>query len=562
MKKYKFLSSILAASLLAGAISMSSVMADDTDILYSYINEYGETVAVTQAMLDAGHWNNEMLNGAALDMYQDFPMSIDKFVNDLGDISLDLSYMKNLNDFSSVVLSVTDLNTEETVFSKTLEGNCFYSPVLDVDKTYIVTLEETIDGETAQYRRIVQVSRSEADMPAYMKDGSSENNVLIAPVDAIRSIYHVQENGEIVIDNRQTPYTGVPADEFADYCKTLAANTEYRVYTQSDGVQYSGFVNGSNADFIYDYTIFVSNYEALYTPAPASRPSSISLADVKKNAVEMGFEDYSFRLSDGSTSTSKYEAYMINLNDYPLENIGSEEVTLRTTIRSNVSVGVYLWLEVNGVSYSLSTTPETGTDTRTFTVNLKKHKAGITPSSKVQLYAAVYFPTSTVGYGMIYSELLTGYDDDVTGSIHEAIDDVSTPTERPDFAEFYLNGGMDADIFYLKGLTDYYKVSIRNRSFADQALLDSGKICKGGGEKQLVYYSAHYPDSTSTNVLDISEYATYRVPKNADLMVLVDGSIVNHKTFVAVKGIDVDNMDRSNYQISYVMLEDDSVIEG
>lgn len=564
MRKCKLIAGLLAVSMTAGSIGILPVMAEDDPIVYTYTNEAGETVNITQSELDAEHWDKDLLGENAPTVYHEFPMSIDKFVNDIGEITLDLVYMKKLNNFSSVSLSIEDLNTGSLIYSEFINTNSFYSPKLGVG-TYVLTVTEALNEKSVDYKRVVNINKTAADIPDNIISNSSDQTILIASVDDISQIMNIDDEGEILIDNRVNPYTKVLASELEEYCKHLMSGETYRIYILDNNEQYTGFIDGDN-DIIYDYNIIVSDYEALNTPAGLSTPSSISFSEVQNRASDIGFEEYTFKISDGSTNTSKYRSFMIELTDYPIANINNySSFYIKNTIRGDVSLGVYLWLVVDGTTYPISLTAETGSTTRNISIDLKSNRYGINADSDVQLYGAIYFPNATLGYGSVYSRLTTDFVDDVTGSFYEALQDTTTPSELTEFREYNINSGIDVDVFYLKSVADCYKVSIRNRSTADQAKIDNGQMCNGSKEKYLYIYSGRYSSNTqatnATNVLDIGEDAIYAVPKNADLSAYTYGSDNIYKYFAVVKAKTLHSIISDNYQISYVVWGDNSVIE-
>ncbi len=570
MKNTKLISSILTATLITSAMGTLSVMAEDNPIVYTYTNEVGETVNITQNELDAEHWNKDALGDTAPFIYEDFPMSIESFVNDFGELSLDLIYMKNINDFSNVNLTIENLISGKEILNGNIEKNSFYSPVLNAEEIYLVTVTENMNGRISEYKRIVKTQKNTAEMPEYVYNGSDDQYVLIGDVETLRAAQQINDNGEIVIDGTMKTYDRVSANDFAEYCKTLNEAHSYRVFAKFEGEQYAGFIDGNDSDYIYDYSINVSDYDSLYSTDTVSTPSSITLSAVKSNAVAMGFEDYTFKIKDGSTDKSKYAPFKVELSDYLIENIANSEYTsyvVNLIVRGDVSLGLYLWVDVDGTTYDVAVTPETGAVTRNLSINLKSSKYGITADSYVTVYGAVYFPTATLGYGMVSATLKHGYSDDVTGSMYEALQDLTTPAQVSTFTEYTATGGIDVDAFYLKSVADCYKVSIRNRSISDQNKLDSGVLCTGSKEKYLSVYTAEYSDSSqatnATNIIYAYEDGIYTVPKNTDMTIYCTGSDSQYKTFVTVRQSSLYTTTVDKYQISYVIMgDDDSVVEG
>lgn len=222
-----------------------------------------------------------------------------------------------------------------------------------------------------------------------------------------------------------------------------------------------------------------------------------------------------------------------------------------------------MWIEVDDVTSPLPITAENGKVTRGISTDIKSY--GATADSVVTIYGAVYFPTATVGNGMVTAELLQGYTDDVTGSMYSAIQDTTTPAELPNFTEYNINGGVDVDAFYLKNVSPVYKVSIRNRSVEDQNELESGSLVNGSREKYLSVYSVEYSGNTqatnATNVISAAEEAIYTVPKNADLSAYCAGSNNESKSLVTVRQSSLYSTTSDNYQISYVIVGNNGAVE-
>lgn len=65
MKFKKIISAILAATMVT-ACTYSAVLAEDSNIVYTYVDENGQTVNITQAELDAEHWNVDALEMQSL----------------------------------------------------------------------------------------------------------------------------------------------------------------------------------------------------------------------------------------------------------------------------------------------------------------------------------------------------------------------------------------------------------------------------------------------------------------------------------------------------------------
>lgn len=565
MKAKKTISAILAGVMLTmGAYSFA--IAEENEVIYTYLNESGNTVNITQAQLDAEHWNVDALGDTPPVLYEDFPMSIDKFVNDTGELYLDVVYLKTIEDFEKVNLTIQDLITEQ-IISQDIKMNSFYSPQLDIGHQYVLTLTQTINNNTKQYQKVVSTKKIKADMPDYIQSGEN-GKILIADVNELKQNQHIDNNGMMNINAAAKVYDKVQVAEFADYCDNMEPDHIYRIFAKDESGYHGGFIKGNDAEYIYDYGIDVGDIDSLYAVSPASKPSAVLPDTVKQNAESMTFADHSFRISDGSSADSKYKAMKLELHAEQVSKLlnatsGSTEANINILAKGDSTIGLYYWVAKNdGTMISATVTPEYGTTTIEKSINLRKNKFGIQDGDSVVIYAAVYFTTSTDGYGIMSMSMGAGYDDDVTSSITQAYADTSSPVEMPTFTQYNLTDGYDADVFYLKGLFDLYKVSIRNRSTQDQAKLDAGIMCNGSKEKYLTIYSGrHYELEGTTdpaNVLMLSEDEVYTISKNADVSVYTYGSSEIFRIFAVVQptSIHLANSNRTEYQISYIGLEE------
>ena len=69
-------------------------------------------------------------------------MKMTGYTNDFSELSLDIVYMKKLEDMDKVSLTITDLNDGNIVYNSLLTEESFYSPVLDEKGQYDVELTE------------------------------------------------------------------------------------------------------------------------------------------------------------------------------------------------------------------------------------------------------------------------------------------------------------------------------------------------------------------------------------------------------------------------------------
>ncbi len=559
MKFKKIISAILAATMVT-ACTYSAVLAEDSNIVYTYVDENGQTVNITQAELDAEHWNVDALGDAVPVVYEDFPMSIDGFINDFAELSLSLRYMKKLQDFSSVHLTITDTATNNNVYDSNLTQNAFYSPVLSADKQYIVTLTETIGNVSDEYKRIVNTETVDADMPDFVSTGSGDDVILVASVDDLKAKQTVSQTGEIIIDATTPVYDNVEAGQFSSYLNTLSSDKIYKVVADENGQRYMGFIDGEDTDSIFSYKVTVKDFASMYSISPMSVPVPMpNITTIKNEAEEIPLADNSFRLLDDDYKAFSFivPSYMLpgsyNDND---ELISSTQV--RFVIRGDVSFGINLWVSVNNGSQLVSLNPETSSTTRMLTLTLNNSNFGGTDySDDVVIYGLLYCPSVTEGNVMITPSYVSNYTDDVTGSSYDLLTNSDTPSEHTTFTEYNITDGHDVDVFYLKQTAPVYKVSIRNRSLEEQEYLENGIIMPSFSEAKvlrtyMVGYRQNAEATDADNVIYMSDIMDYTIPSNVDVTVYTSGSLSDDKSFVSVSADSIYlGKIENKYQISY-----------
>ncbi|NDO19816.1 hypothetical protein FMM68_09130 [Lachnospiraceae bacterium MD329] len=552
MKKQlrKVVAMAITAVMAVSAISVNALAVDDSnEVVYTYMQDNQE-INITQADLDAGHWDKEALGDTAPVIYEDFPMRMTGFVNDFAELSLDIVYLKKIEEIESVSLKITDLSNESVIFDNKIIQQSFYSPVLKIDGQYEVKLTEVVDGEASEYTRIVCVNKIIAEMPEYVTNPTNENNgeILIADVEILRTGQTVNEDGQIVIDPSIATYDKVPANEFKNYCNSLSAEKTYRIFATDGNRQYGGFFSKLNGPAIYDLTIEVHTWEDINTPVPLTLPN-ITIDEVKSNAEDINIGDGSYRLRDNS-KTGGYAAYCVSLPDsYVGENAPNAQFRIKVTGTSQVAMKVWSSLNNNTPVFKRTITSSNNENSAVFNIYTSEYKKS---AKWLSFYVMIYFPSATDGYGMINIEPVSGYEDDVTGSIYEAYNGASLYREL-DNTEFMMRDAWDIDAFYIDYWgSDYqaYKVELKNRSLADQALLESGTTVKGSSTKILTVWSV----SENNNVLVWSANNTYTIPKNVDMAIYCDPAKRFDNAITIQREINSGSVTSEYYQLSYKML--------
>lgn len=421
--------------------------------------------------------------------------------------------MKHIDGFDSVHLKITNILDDLIIYDNDLLQQSFYSPKLQENGQYEVKLTETTDGTTKEYTKVVIVNKTKAEMPYYVTnpEQNEEAKILISDIDKLRAGETVDENGKITVDPSIASYDKISASDFADYCNSLPEDKVYRVFASDGERQYGGFFSKSKGNEIYDLTIDAYSWEDINNPMPLTLPN-ITINDVKSHATQIKVNDSSFRLKD-SSSTGGYAAYEVYLPDSYV-GTNAPDARFRISVTGTSKISMKLWSSTKSNEAKLMRTITSSNNTNTASIDIYTSDYKKT-ASWLSFYVMVYFPSATDGYGMINVEPISGYDDDVTGSIYAAYNGDSLYRELSN-TQFTMLDSWDVDAFCI----DYwgtnnvvYKAEIKNRSLADQAKLDSGQYAKGSNEKFVTLWSV----AEEGNILTWSSNSVYTIPKNTDM---------------------------------------------
>lgn len=528
----------LTAAMAVSAMSIGA-FADENDAVYTLIGEDGNEIVYTQSDLDAGHWDKEMLGDVAPIIYEDFPMSISGFANDFAELSMDIVYMKKLNDMDLVHLKITDMLNDSIIYDNDLVQQSFYSPILEEYGQYEINLTETVNGETKEYTRIVLTKRKEAEMPQYVTNPSEDDTskVLVGDIDKLKEGTTVDENGKITIDSAVADYDKVLACNFQSYCNDLAENKLYRIYAKENESQYSGYLSTyDNKIEMYDLDIDVCSWEDLNAPSAQSKPSGVDIFDVMDRATSLTLTDSCFTLMEANENY-KYAAYAVQVPVHALQG-----KTIRVTLVGSSTICGQIWKEIDGeVNGTTSKTIEAVGNTEAhYDLSIGSINNYMT------LYVMVYFKQKVTGLGMIKFDVLNnGYDDDVTGSVFETYSR-SLKTSIPN-SEFAMTDAWDVDAFGMlpNKNNSVFKVTIKNRSLEDQNKLEQGEWVAGSRAKKITVWTVDDSDS----VLSWWEDVVYTIPKNTDMSFYVQVSKKNDYVFTVYETGGQETV--SKYQLEY-----------
>lgn len=515
MKLKKFIALGLAAVMATSAIGINAIAADsDNEIVYSYADENNNIINITQSDLDAEHWNKEALGDTAPAIYENFPMNMTGYSNDVAELYLDFEYMKNLKDMDSVHLEITKLSDDSLIYNEDLQQESFYSPQIFAGESYKVTLTETVDGNSKSYSKGVIANESEIDMPEYVTnpDTDDESIIMVGDIEDLKS-GKISTGNSISVDTNVAQYAHIKANEFKEYYSNLPSNKVYRIYTISNGDVYSGYMSTEDDIKFYDLTIDSCDWDSFYSPTLLSIPS-YTTTDIKNNAVDARYTGYCYKLSETSNN-SKCKIFKVAMPDSFLNE--KNPPVFRVVVKGQSKVTAKIWYSAdNGTLNSVvSRTSNNNTNTISYPLeslyNAKK---------SIYFYVMVYLTDEVSGYVSVSFEDVSGYGDDVTGSAYEAYNGASSYTSMPN-TEFTMTDSWDVDTFYIdypgtKNCT--YKIELRNRSLKEQEELESGNfdsIIKGSRAKYLVLQTL----TDRGNMVSTSDYAIYAVEKGVDCSV-------------------------------------------
>lgn len=497
------------------AIGINAIAADsDNEIVYSYADENNNIINITQSDLDAEHRNKEALGDTAPAIYENFPMNMTGYSNDVAELYLDFEYMKNLKDMDSVHLEITKLSDDSLIYNEDLQQESFYSPQIFAGESYKVTLTETVDGNSKSYSKGVTANESEIDMPEYVTnpDTDDESIIMVGDIEDLKS-GKISTGNSISVDTNVAQYAHIKANEFKEYYSNLPSNKVYRIYTISNGDVYSGYMSTEDDIKFYDLTIDSCDWDSFYSPTLLSIPS-YTTTDIKNNAVDARYTEYCYKLSETSNN-SKCKIFKVAMPDSFLNE--KNPPVFRVVVKGQSKVTAKIWYSAdNGTLNSVvSRTSNNNTNTISYPLeslyNAKK---------SIYFYVMVYLTDEVSGYVSVSFEDVSGYGDDVTGSAYEAYNGASSYTSMPN-TEFTMTDSWDVDTFYIdypgtKNCT--YKIELRNRSLKEQEELESGNfdsIIKGSRAKYLVLQTL----TDRGNMVSTSDYAIYAVEKGVDCSV-------------------------------------------
>ncbi len=328
LRMKKVLSTLLCASMLIG--SCPAVLADETTTENNSV------------------WNYNLIERGSECLYQEFPFSINKLMQrDMG-MGLYFLYLKNLGANDSVEVQIVDTANNSTVLSKTLTGNdnAINFDNVPNNKTYQITVNETINNIANQYGGYIKTSFVEADFPANITLGDNviNNNsgevfskIAYKKVGEKPECNHESED-ECTAECSMSAYIHtVTASELDTFYNTLDDNAYYELQmTAIRGTSqdtYRGFISthdgGENEGIFTPGFVFTQSLDVCNEAEPLSRPmpmaTSIRGDDYFPTAVEYElYENVYLDFSEENYYVFKYTAQETGY--YAFETIGNMDL--------------------------------------------------------------------------------------------------------------------------------------------------------------------------------------------------------------------------------------------
>ena len=445
MKKTRLMSAFLATAVLSGVIGSVPVIAEEDTVLYTYQNEQGETVNITQSEIDAGHWNVDALGDRAPVVYKDFPVIMNPSVDDFANLAIEFQYLKDTTAEETATVTFTDMYTGEISESLDLTNGTAYTENLPMDGYYRVTVTEQFSGETAkEYARYISTAYETAEMPEYVTNPTADDTDYISIVDTakIALATTTDENGRMVFDADVAAYTNVPANEWIEYCKTLEEDKLYLVSAGFGVKEKRGFI--STYDWGEDLGIFNPGY-TLYDEDISQKPMTTAFDPntIGENYLLYSQEYYYYGDALFNAGTNNYAVLNYTMHDVPSEEENDDVDAYDIYVNATMGFYIEVWYKRADES-TITRVPLVSYASNTGNKHIGcifDPNSGRALMDGDVLYFVIY---STTNKGIKGSFCLTKrlFPDDVTGSAYEQY----TSGNSVDYATYYDN--YDEDLIW------------------------------------------------------------------------------------------------------------------
>lgn len=327
-----------------------------TGILISGFSVVGAENTLENESTDV--WNSLLVDAGTEGLYADFPVRIDKAIRK--DMRMDLSfqYLKNLDPEDSVVLTITDMDSNTEITEKTFSSSENIAVFQDVpnEKTYAIEISETIDNVSKDYTGYVETKYVPTDFPVNMTlgsnkienvDGKTASNVLIKQVGNNPVCTHAEDEPCTDDCSISSVVDVLEPEDLDTFYDTLIPNSFYEIQTEAESNgefrTYQGFIStfdgGENDGIFTRGYVFYKNLPSEEPPvqiqrAPAATPDF-------DNALV-----YQYYQNEYISMLSSSAEYVIKFippytGSYTIETIGNADTMFRvyTEVDGSITEG-------------------------------------------------------------------------------------------------------------------------------------------------------------------------------------------------------------------------------
>lgn len=434
----------------------------------------------TEEITDSASWNTAIVDESAIPTFEDFPLRINKNIPEEMKLTLSFHYLKNINSDDNVTVTVTKQSDDSVVYSGNLTANVPYFSISDVpnDEYYVITLNETLNGESNEYVGYIRTKNVTADFPVSMTLG---DNVISSQINADWSDVKIKKVGDLPQCNHnedeectyECGYASVidvlHSDDMNNFYNSLDENCYYEMQTTAtiDGVSklYQAFIS-THSDGEYD-GVFTRGYEFSIEPfsdtATYGLARSVNLSLNINNAIT--YPLYRELEVMQSQSTNVYTVKFIppQVGYYVFETIGNADTVFA------------IYDEINGVlqdGYSVVRSGGTGENAR--------YRFGTLLNGTNYSYPVKYIVmsiedgSSPAPYSFRITREIDGEVDDVTNHFSEVRAQVESGTFSTPTNEKTMNYYGDVDVYGYRSKVSgngYFKISSPGNSTSANAYM-------------------------------------------------------------------------------------------
>lgn len=208
--------------------------------------------------VSANVWNYNIVEEGTENLYNDFPMIIDKYSKSEMGMELVFTYLKNLTDNDSVTLEITDVSDNSVVAEKTLtnEDHVLFFDSVDNNKQYHVELNENIASKTNQYSGYIETSFMPADFPVNMTLG----NYVIDEYEENSTSIMYKKIGDMPNCTHENEADCEPECKLNSYVHTVSPNELNTFYDTLDRNAYYEIQTNTTLGAKDSYKAYISTY--------------------------------------------------------------------------------------------------------------------------------------------------------------------------------------------------------------------------------------------------------------------------------------------------------------